>query len=116
MAWLVPAWQDIAGKNAPYGHKKHFLFVESFPLGLIFFFFFKPGSGPPEGVFSKEQALYIVHVSALKAPLFQKKKNQTSFSALGNALGGFGGKVGNSWVLGGTSGSGGGRLKSESGG
>ena len=33
-----------------------------------------------------------------------------------DALGGFGGKVGNSWVLGGTIEGGGGRLKSESGG
>ena len=69
---------------------------------------------PPEGVFSKEQALYIVHASALKAPLFQKKLYL--FSAIANALGGFRGKVGDSWVLGGASGGGGGRLKSESGG
>ena len=35
-------------------------------------FFFSLGEAPPEGVSSKEQALYIVHASALKAPLFQK--------------------------------------------
>ena len=55
-----------------------------------------------------------MHASALKAPLFQKKT--LTFSALSNALGGFGGKVGNSWALGGTSGGGGVRLESESGG
>ena len=38
----------------------------------LFFFFFSLGEAPPEGVSSKEQALYIVHASALKAPLFQK--------------------------------------------
>ena len=27
---------------------------------------------PPEGVFSKKHSLYTVHVSASKAPLFQK--------------------------------------------
>ena len=67
-----------------------------------------------------------MHASALKAPLFQNKTKQNktkkpslSFSALGNSLGGFGGNVGNSWALGGSSegGEGGsGRLKSESGG
>ena len=66
------------------------------------------------GVFSKEQALYIVHVSSLKAPLF--KKIFLSFSALGNVLGSFGGKVGNSWALGRASGGSDGCLKSESGG
>ena len=52
--------------------EKHFLFVESFPLGLISLFLFSLGEAPPEEVFSKEQALYIVHASASKAPLFQK--------------------------------------------
>ena len=70
--------------------------------------------GPLEGVFSKEQALYIVHASALKAPLFQT--HSLPFSALGNALGGFGGKVGNFWALGGESRGGNVHLESESGG
>ena len=56
-----------------------------------------------------------MYVSALKAPLFQKKTS-LSFLALGNALGGFGGKVGNSWAQVGASGGGSGCLKSESGG
>ena len=43
-------------------------------------------------------------------------KNFLSSSVLGNTLGGFGGKVGNSWVLGGTIDGGSGLLKSESGG
>ena len=51
--------------------EKHFLFVESFPLRLIFFFFFLAWVRPPEGVFS-----YIVHAAALKAPLFKKKKKK----------------------------------------
>ena len=49
-----------------------------------------------------------MHVSALKAPLFKLKTNKQtnkntslSFSALGNTLEGFEGKVGNSWDLGG---------------
>ena len=61
-----------------------------------------------------------MHVSALKAPLFKlkkkKKKTSLSFSALGNTLEGFEGKVGNSWDLGGASRGGGSYLKSESGG
>ena len=52
--------------------RETFLFVESFPLGLISLFLFSLGEAPPEEVFSKEQALYIVHTSALKAPSFQK--------------------------------------------
>ena len=73
--------RTLPGKKCPiWPQEKHFLFVESFPLGLIFFIFiylllllFWPGWGPPERFFSKEYALYIVHESALKAPLFQKK-------------------------------------------
>ena len=51
--------------------------------------------------------------------LFLKRhcsKNFLSSSGLGNILRGFGGKVGNSWALGGTNGASGDRLKSESGG
>ena len=57
------------------------------------FFFFCLGEAPPEGILCKEQALYIVYF--LKAPLF-KKNLFLSFSALGNALGDFGCKLGNS--------------------
>ena len=46
--------------------------IVSIRINLFFFFFFSLGEAPPEGVSSKEQALYIVHASALKAPLFQK--------------------------------------------
>ena len=46
-----------------------------------------------EGVYSKEHSLDIVHASASKAFV---SENSLSSSASGNALGGFGGKVGNS--------------------
>jgi len=37
---VVPAWQGIASKKCPiWPQEKQFLFVESFPLGLIFFIF-----------------------------------------------------------------------------
>ena len=43
-------------------------------ITINLFFFFLAWVRPPEGLFSKEQALYIVHATALKAPLFKKKK------------------------------------------
>ena len=54
-------------------------------------------------VYSKEHSLDIVHASASKAFV---SENSLSSSASGNALGGFEGKVGNSWALGGTNGGG----------
>ena len=81
-------------------------------LSLSFCFYFslgEPRPPPPQGGFLQGAGSVYCASSALKAPLFQK--NSLSFSALGNALGGFGGKMGNSWALGGTSGGGGGRLK-----
>ena len=69
-------------------------FFFSFSL-LFVFFFFCLGEGPPEGFFCNEWVLYIVY--SLKAPLFKRKFFFfKSFSALGNALGGFGCKLGNS--------------------
>ena len=72
------------------------------------------GEAPPKGVFSKKHILHIVYAVCFKSSFVQK--NFLSSSGLGNALGGFGGKVGNSWALGGANGGGGDRLKSESGG
>ena len=71
----------------------HFFFL--FFFSFFCFVFFCLGEGPPEGFFCNEWVLYIVY--SLKAPLF--KRNIfffKSFSALGNALGGFGCKLGNS--------------------
>ena len=62
-------------------------------LSLSFCFYFSLGEPrpPPQGGFLQGAGSVYCVSSALKAPLFQK--NSLSFSALGNALGGFGGKV-----------------------
>ena len=75
-------------------------------------FFFSLGEAPLRGFFQGAGSVYCARV-CFKSSFVYKK---LSFSVLGNALGGFGGKVGNSWALGGTSGGGGDCLKSESGG
>ena len=74
-------------------------------------FFLSLGETPPEGVFSKEHALHIVHAVCFKISTVQKL---LSSSGLGNTLRGFGGKVGNFWALEGKNGGGSDRLKSES--
>ena len=77
--------------------EKHFLFVESFLLRLFFFlsffFYFGSGESPLRG-FSPRSRLCILCTHLLSKLLCSK--NFLPFSALGNALGGFGGKVGNS--------------------
>ena len=76
-------------------------------------FRFSPSLGetPPRG-FSPRRTLCSAYCARVCFKSSFVQKNLSS-SGLGNALGGFGGKVGNSWALEGTNGGRGNRLKSR---
>ena len=77
--------RTLTAKMPHLPQEKHFFICRTFFIMIIFlsfffpflslslfFFFFGSGEGPPEGIFSEEHALHIVHAPTFKVTLFKK--------------------------------------------